>query len=92
MKDNEKVAAKLTVADLATSLTEVLERARAGERFHIEREGEVIATIAPPDVKPGITWGEFLATYHDRPRPDDRFADDLEAILVEREMLTRDPE
>jgi antitoxin (DNA-binding transcriptional repressor) of toxin-antitoxin stability system len=82
----------LTVADLATSLTEVLERVRGGERFVIERDGEVIATIAPPEGKPGITWGEFLATYHERPRPDDRFTDDLEAILAEREMLTDGPE
>jgi antitoxin (DNA-binding transcriptional repressor) of toxin-antitoxin stability system len=88
----EMVAERLTVADLTTNLAEVLERARHGEEFTIERDGEVIATLGPPSVKPGITWGEFLATYHKRPRPDDRFADDLEAILAEREMLTDGPE
>jgi hypothetical protein len=39
-----------------------------------------------------MTWGEFVATYHARPRPDDEFADDLEAILAEREMLNEAPE
>jgi antitoxin (DNA-binding transcriptional repressor) of toxin-antitoxin stability system len=82
----------LTVDDLVISLTEVLERVRGGERFQIERDGEVIATIAPPELKQSITWGEFVATYYDRPRPDDRFADDLEAILAEREMLADGPE
>ena len=86
------VAERLTVTDLATSLTEVLDRVSSGEEFAIERNGKVIATIGPPSAKPSITWGEFVATYHLRPRPDDRFADDLEAILAEREMLTDTPE
>jgi antitoxin (DNA-binding transcriptional repressor) of toxin-antitoxin stability system len=78
------VAEKMTVADLATNLTEVLDRVREGEQFQIERDGEIIATIRPSDFKPGITWGEFVATYHLRPRPDDRFADDLDAIQAEQ--------
>jgi antitoxin (DNA-binding transcriptional repressor) of toxin-antitoxin stability system len=82
------VAERLTVADLTTGLTEVLERVSHGERFMIERDGEVIATLVSPDLGPGITWGEFIATYHERPRPDKRFADDLEAILAEREILS----
>jgi hypothetical protein len=86
------VAETLTEADLALSLTEVLERAYRGEQFHIERNGEVIATIIPPEGKTGITWGEFLATYHQRARPDDQFAQDLEAILAEREVLKDVPE
>ncbi|MBA2595563.1 MAG: hypothetical protein H0V00_02950 [Chloroflexia bacterium] len=81
------VADTLTVTDLAASLDEVLDRAHAGERIAIELDGEVIAIIGPPIPKEGTTWGEFLATYSNRPRPDDRFADDLEAILAEREML-----
>ena len=86
------VAERLTLADLAAGLTEVLERVSHGERFMIERDGEVIATLTPPELNRGITWGEFVATYHERPRPDERFADDLEAILAEREMLSDPPE
>jgi antitoxin (DNA-binding transcriptional repressor) of toxin-antitoxin stability system len=82
----------LTVADLELRLNDVLDRVRRGEQIAIERDGEVIATIVPPDFRPGITWGEFVATYHERPRPDDRFADDLEAILAERQILNDPPE
>ena len=82
------VAKRITEAELAESLPEYLERARTGERIEIERDGEVIAAVVPSAAKPGITWGEFLATYHERPKPDDRFADDLEAVLAERELLT----
>ena len=78
------VAERLTVADLATSLTEVLDRVGSGEEFAIERNGEAIATIGPPSPKPAMTWGEFVATYHLRPRPDDRFADDREAVQAEQ--------
>lgn len=41
------VAERLTVADLATSLEEVLERVQHGEEFAIERDGKVIAEIVP---------------------------------------------
>lgn len=87
-----KVLNTLTEAELAERLDEVLDRASQGEEFGIERDGDVFATIGPPPAKPGITWGEFLATYHLRPRPDDRFADDLEAILAEREVISEGPE
>ncbi len=87
-----KVAETLTEAALAERLDEVLDRASQGEEFAIERDGEVFAILGPPPVKPGITWGEFIAKYPDLPRPDDRFADDLEAILAEREMMTDGPE
>jgi antitoxin (DNA-binding transcriptional repressor) of toxin-antitoxin stability system len=86
------VTDRLTVADLETRLNDVLERVRRGEQFAIERDGKVIASIIPPNLRPSITWGEFVSTYHMRPRPDDRFADDLEAILAEREMLSDPPE
>ncbi len=89
-----KVTDKLTEAALAERLDEVLDRASQGEEFAIERDGEVIAVIRPPapNAQLGITWGEFVAKYPDLPRPDDRFADDLEAILAERELISDGPE
>ena len=80
------VSTRLTAKDLTTNLDEVLARVRDGERFEIEQDGEVIAAIVPESDKPGITWGEFVATYFDRPRPDDRFVEDMEAIIAEREQ------
>jgi hypothetical protein len=83
-----KVTDKLTEAALAERLDEVLDRASQGEEFAVERDEEVIAVIRPPtpSAQPHITWGEFVAEYRDLPRPDDRFADDLEAILAERDL------
>jgi antitoxin (DNA-binding transcriptional repressor) of toxin-antitoxin stability system len=86
------VAERLTVDDLATSLIEVLERVHQGEEFAIERDGEVIATLNPPSLRPGITWGEFVAIYFDLPRPDPGFADDLEAIQAEQPPMSVPPE
>lgn len=89
-----KVQNTLTEEELAERLDEVLNRASQGEEFAIERDGEVFAVIRPPTSVPqrSITWGEFVAKYRDFPRPDDRFADDLEAILAEREMMSEGPE
>lgn len=70
----------LSIGELETSLSEVLERVRDGERYAIERDGEVIASLGPAIEQPGITLAEFVALLRDAPRPDDRFADDLEAI------------
>ena len=86
------VAERLTVDELATSLIKVLERAQHGEQFAIERDGEVIATLGPPGISRGITWGEFVATYYDLPRPDPGFADDLEAIQAEQRPMSTPPE
>jgi antitoxin (DNA-binding transcriptional repressor) of toxin-antitoxin stability system len=81
----------LSVTDLAEQLEDFLNRVAAGERAAIERDGEVIAEILPLEKKRGITWGEFIDTYPDRPRPDDRFADDLEAIQAEQPLISVDP-
>jgi antitoxin (DNA-binding transcriptional repressor) of toxin-antitoxin stability system len=86
------VAERLTVANLETSLTEVLERVHRGEEFAIERDGEVIASLGPPNIKPTITWGEFVAIYNDLPRPDPGFADDLERIQAEQPPMADPPE
>ena len=86
------VAERLTVTDLVTSLTEVLERVHQGEEFAIERDGEVIASLVPPTIRPSITWGEFVAIYPHLPRPDPGFADDLEKIQAEQPPMVSPPE
>jgi antitoxin (DNA-binding transcriptional repressor) of toxin-antitoxin stability system len=43
-----KVTDKLTEAELAERLDEVLDRASQGEEFAIECDGDVIAVIWPP--------------------------------------------
>ena len=78
----------LTVAGLETRLNDVLDRVRRGEQIAIERDGEVIVTIVPPDSRPGIAWGQFVATYPERTRPYDRFTYDLKVILAERQVMS----
>lgn len=73
------VAEKLTVAELAVGLTDVLERVRVGEQFAIERDGEVIAVISSPLTTPEIAWDEFVAGYRKRIKPDNRFSDEEES-------------
>jgi len=83
----------ITATELSKRLSDVLNRVKyRGERFIVQRNGETIATIAPVSEPAGITWGEFLSEYFTWPRPDPGFADDLEAILNEREMISDAPE
>ncbi len=72
---------KITATELAKSLSEILNRIRyRGERFVIQRNGEAIATLTPAGVGSGVTLKELAALLDTLPRPDESFADDLEAI------------
>ena len=74
----------LSETELAANLPDVLDRVRAGERFVIEQGGESVATLGPAPKTVGITVGEFFALLQELPRPDDQFADDLEAVQAEQ--------
>lgn len=72
---------KITATELAKSLSEILNRIRyRGERFVIQRNGEPIATLTPAGVTSSMTLTELAAFLESAPRPDEGFADDLEAI------------
>jgi antitoxin (DNA-binding transcriptional repressor) of toxin-antitoxin stability system len=71
----------VTVAELVTNLDDVLDRIKeSGERFVVERDGEPIAVLTPPNPKPGITGRDLIARLGNLAMPGDGFADDLEAI------------
>lgn len=71
----------ITEAELSERLLEILDRVEHhGERFVVERDGVVVATINPARSQPGITVKELIARVGDLPMPGDGFADDLEAI------------
>lgn len=74
------VTERLTEEELAARLSGVLDRGSRGERFQIERDGEVFAEIGPPPAMRGMTWAEFIAKVGDLQMPGDGFADDLEEI------------
>jgi antitoxin (DNA-binding transcriptional repressor) of toxin-antitoxin stability system len=73
--------------ELAERLTDVLDRVNGGERLTVERDGKVMAILIPPEPKPQFTYGDFIALMNRLPRPDDRFADDLEAIQRSQPMI-----
>jgi antitoxin (DNA-binding transcriptional repressor) of toxin-antitoxin stability system len=71
----------ITVDDLAENLADVLDRIHdRGERFIIERNGELVATLAPPIPRSSVTLREIADQLADLSLPGDGFADDLEAI------------
>ena len=70
---------KLSVAELEADLADALDRVRGGERVVVERDGQAIAVIVPPEPKPGITLAELAAALADLPPLDDDFAADIEA-------------
>jgi len=81
----------LSVGELETSLSEVLDRVRDGECITIERDGETIAAIVPNEPPPDITVGEFLALLRELPRPDPGFADDLAEIQATQGVVEFHP-
>jgi antitoxin (DNA-binding transcriptional repressor) of toxin-antitoxin stability system len=83
------MATKITATELARNLSDILNRARyKGESFVIERNGEAVATIEP--ARRPIAWKEFVQWWANN-RPDDQFADDLEAIHAEMNRPLPEP-
>ena len=83
------MATRISSTELARNLSDILNRARyKGEQFIIQRNGETVATLGPA-TKP-ITWREFVEWWVNN-RPDDKFADDLEAIHAEMNQPLPEP-
>jgi antitoxin (DNA-binding transcriptional repressor) of toxin-antitoxin stability system len=74
-------AERISATKLARELSDVLSRVRyRGQRFLVERGGELIAAIGPASAPFGPTVREFAQLLTAAPRPDAEFADDLERI------------
>lgn len=79
---------RVTASQLARCLSDILNRVKyCGEHFVVERGGEAVATIIPAEHGRTISWREFVNRLRNAPRPDDDFADDLEAVLASQEKL-----
>ncbi len=76
---------RISATELARRLSDVLSRTHyRGERFVVERGGETVAILEPPSgATRSITLRELLGQIQ-KLRPDDRFAEDLEAIQAEQ--------
>jgi prevent-host-death family protein len=73
------VATKITATELARNLSDILNRVRyRGERFVVERNGEVVAVLESAPEGKAISWCEFAKFWEDLPKPDSDFWDDVE--------------
>jgi antitoxin (DNA-binding transcriptional repressor) of toxin-antitoxin stability system len=80
---------RITSTELARNLSDILNRVRyKREQFLIERNGETVATLGP--ATKGTTLREFVEWWANN-RPDDKFADDLEAIHAEMNQPLPEP-
>lgn len=78
-------AERITAAALARKLSDVPNRLRhRGERFVVERGGELVAAIGPASAPFGPTVREFAELLTAAPRPDAGFVDDLERVHAAR--------
>lgn len=72
----------ITDVELVERLRDILDRVHdCGEQFVLEHDGKPITMLGPIEEKKAITWAEFVERLRSIPRPDDKFADDLEGII-----------
>ncbi len=71
----------ISAAKAARSFSEILNRVKyRRESFVVERNRVPICRIEPIDSPTPLTTNNFAQFWANLPRPDDRFADDLERI------------
>jgi antitoxin (DNA-binding transcriptional repressor) of toxin-antitoxin stability system len=74
-------ARRISAAKAARSFSEILNRVKyRGESFIVERNREPICRIEPVRPRKPVTTDNFAEFWKSLPRPDDKFADDLEEI------------
>ena len=74
----------ITATELARNLSDFLNRVKyKGERFVVERNGEVVATLAPAAPLPATGTLRDLVRLVQEQWPDDQFAEDLERAHAE---------
>ncbi len=72
---------RISAAKAARSFSEILNRVKyRGESFIVERNREPICRIEPVRRRKPLTTDNFAEFWKSLPRPDDKFADDLEEI------------
>ncbi len=72
---------KISAAKAARNFSEILNRVKyRGESFVVERNHEPVCRIEPIKGRKPVTTDNFAEWWKSLPRPDDKFADDLEEI------------
>ena len=92
MRRENPLEARISATDLSRSLSDVLSRVRyREEKFVIERNGETIALLSPLGPGPLTTMRQLVELVKDIPRPDDGFADDVEALRASQQQAELPP-
>ncbi len=72
---------RITAAQAARSFSDILNRVKyRGESFIVERNREPVCRIEPVRRGKRVTTDDFADFWKSLPRPDVKFADDLEEI------------
>jgi len=72
---------RISATRAARSFAEILNRVKyRGESFVVERNREPVCRIEPFRRRKPVTTDNFADFWKSLPRPDDKFADDLEEI------------
>jgi antitoxin (DNA-binding transcriptional repressor) of toxin-antitoxin stability system len=70
---------RITATELARNLSDILNRVRyQGERFQVERNGEIVAVLHPAEGRKLSTVADFVEWWEQVPKPDPEFWDDVE--------------
>ena len=92
MRRENPLEARISATDLSRSLSDVLSRVRyREEKFVIERNGEAIALLTPLGPGRRTTMRQLVELLKDIPRPDDGFADDVEALRASQQQAELPP-
>lgn len=74
-------AHRISATRAARSFAEILNRVKyRGESFIVERNREPVCRIEPFRGRRRVTTDNFADFWRSLPRPDDKFADDLEEV------------
>ena len=72
---------RISATRAARSFAEILNRVKyRGESFIVERNRETVCRIEPVRRRKPVTTDNFAKFWQSLPRPDDKFADDLEQV------------
>ena len=82
----------ITATELSRSLSDILSRVRyRGERFMIQRNGDIVATLVPVEQPKRMTFRELAELMEKLPWPLEGFADDLEEIQASQPRIGEPP-
>jgi antitoxin (DNA-binding transcriptional repressor) of toxin-antitoxin stability system len=83
---------RVTATQAARTFSNLVNRVRySGEAFVVERGGEIVCRVVPVVPPVQRTVADLVRLLRVAPRPDERFAEDLEKITRKQPAMPRTP-